>query len=392
MAYPTTLDSLAANKGDTTDAIAGTPTSGSAGDHAAHHNSLATAINAVETELGTLAKGLYAANVRERFEISSYKNQSCKFATTATLTATYSNGTAGVGATLTNASAAPTTDGITWVVGDRVLVKNQTTAFQNGIYTVTQITNPWILTRAIDADTSAKIADSKLLIDQGTANGDTEWYQSSTAPTMGTTALYFRRTQPIYSTGAPRSLWAPGSGPAVAQPIMETLPRQVAQAQWTVPVTTAQYLIGGLVCPAGRAVSNVNFVALNTAGTITIGWFALARQSDRLVMCHTANSTTVPTAGATTTRAFTAAWTPIEDTPVWLIFSWGNATTTMILPAAGGSAQSAATFNLLAPAMFATNGVTPTTTVPTDGTTTITAATAGVATSATVGFPYFWLT
>jgi hypothetical protein len=36
--------------------------------------------------------------------------------------------------------------------------------------------------------------------------------------------------------------------------------------------------------------------------------------------------------------------------------------------------------------------VTPTTTVPTDNTTVVTAATAGVATSATVGFPYFWLT
>ena len=45
-------------------------------------------------------------------------------ATTANLTATYSNGTSGVGATLTLATALSTLDGYTLVNGDRVLVKN----------------------------------------------------------------------------------------------------------------------------------------------------------------------------------------------------------------------------------------------------------------------------
>jgi hypothetical protein len=47
--------------------------------------------------------------------------------------------------------------------------------------------------------------------------------------------------------------------------------------------------------------------------------------------------------------------------------------------------------NLVGPVIFGQNAVTPTTTPPAVGAT-ITAATAGVATSATVGFPYFWLT
>lgn len=65
MAYPTTLDALAANKGDVTDAISGASTGGTAGDHAAHHNALATAVNAVETELGVLPKGTFT-NVATR--------------------------------------------------------------------------------------------------------------------------------------------------------------------------------------------------------------------------------------------------------------------------------------------------------------------------------------
>lgn len=80
-------------------------------------------------------------------------------ATVAPLTATYSNGTAGVGATLTNAGtqAQLVIDGVTPIVGDRILIKNQTTTYQNGIYVVTNVgsgSTNWILTRASDYDQS----------------------------------------------------------------------------------------------------------------------------------------------------------------------------------------------------------------------------------------------
>ena len=52
MAYPTTLDNLATNKTDSTVA---------AGDHAAHHDALATAVNAIEAELGTTPRGSFAS-------------------------------------------------------------------------------------------------------------------------------------------------------------------------------------------------------------------------------------------------------------------------------------------------------------------------------------------
>jgi hypothetical protein len=78
-------------------------------------------------------------------------------ATTAALpTCTYDNGTSGVGATLTaTANGALTIDTGTVAVGDSVLVKNQATATQNGIYSVTATGSAgavWVLTRRTDSD------------------------------------------------------------------------------------------------------------------------------------------------------------------------------------------------------------------------------------------------
>ncbi len=87
-----------------------------------------------------------------------------KVATTENLTATYAAGSAdasggnGVGATLTlNSNGALSIDGVALASGDRVLVKDQTTASQNGIYVVTNAGSAGaaaVLTRATDADNS----------------------------------------------------------------------------------------------------------------------------------------------------------------------------------------------------------------------------------------------
>lgn len=71
-------------------------------------------------------------------------------------------------------SAAQTIDGIALVAGDRVLVKNQTTQSQNGIYVVAA--GAW--TRATDADSSVELQNAVVSVDQGTVNADTSWRQS----------------------------------------------------------------------------------------------------------------------------------------------------------------------------------------------------------------------
>jgi hypothetical protein len=126
--------------------------------------------------------------------------------TTGNLTATYNQpggAGVGVGATLTNAGtqAAFAPDGPTASVSDRILIYNQTNAFENGIYEVTTVgsgSTNWVLTRTTDADTYASKSPNGL--GQGDAffvtSGDTgagETYVLNTVGTItfGVTALTF---------------------------------------------------------------------------------------------------------------------------------------------------------------------------------------------------------
>ena len=118
-------------------------------------------------------------------------------ATTANLTATYSNGVAGVGATLTNAGAqtAFAVDGYSASLNDRILFKNQSSTFQNGIYTVTNVgsgaTN-WVVTRSTDYNTPDVIELGDLIaVANGTANLGSSWLQTSTVTTIGTDPITF---------------------------------------------------------------------------------------------------------------------------------------------------------------------------------------------------------
>lgn len=126
-------------------------------------------------------------------------------ATTTNLVATYNNGTAGVGATLTaNANGALIVDGHTLLVGDRVLVKNQTNQTQNGIYDVTATgdgSNPWVLTRSADADNSpaGEMAGGDFcFVQQGTVNAGYGYINATDgAITIGTTNITYTQ----FSTG-----------------------------------------------------------------------------------------------------------------------------------------------------------------------------------------------
>lgn len=130
-------------------------------------------------------------------------HQPVRVATTGNLTATYNNGSSGVGATLTNsgAQAAISIDGISLSTNDRVLVWQQTTQAQNGIYTVTTVgsgSTNWVLTRATDADTYAPQSDTGLgggdyfYVQEGTTGAGDSYVCTNTGTiTFGTTAITF---------------------------------------------------------------------------------------------------------------------------------------------------------------------------------------------------------
>lgn len=82
-----------------------------------------------------------------------------------------------------------TVDGVTLVTGDRILIKNQTTGSENGIYIVNASGAP---TRATDADTGAEILQAAVWVQEGTTNADSGWVCTTNAPiTINSTALAF---------------------------------------------------------------------------------------------------------------------------------------------------------------------------------------------------------
>lgn len=112
-------------------------------------------------------------------------------ATTADLgIVTYNNGAAGIGATLTNGGTqgAFSVDGQAPVSNARVLVKNQTNTYQNGIYTLTtvgSVSTNWVLTRSTDYNLSTEITGTIVPVENGTLNAETSWLQTSTVTAIG---------------------------------------------------------------------------------------------------------------------------------------------------------------------------------------------------------------
>jgi len=159
-----------------------------------------------------------------------------------TITPTYANGTGGVGATLTIATSsnwtAITIDGQSLTVGDRVLIKDQASSLQNGIYTVTTVgaignTTSFVFTRATDADNSpsgeVKGGDFVFVL-SGTTNSGFGYVCSNTsAITVGTTGITF-------ATFNSSSTITPGDG------LQETTPGTLAVDSSVVRLTATQTL------------------------------------------------------------------------------------------------------------------------------------------------------
>jgi hypothetical protein len=82
-----------------------------------------------------------------------------------------------------------TLDGITLATGNRILVKNQTTQSENGIYVVNASGQP---SRAADFDTATEVDSGDFVfVYSGTANAGTGWVQTNRPATIGTDAIAF---------------------------------------------------------------------------------------------------------------------------------------------------------------------------------------------------------
>lgn len=204
----------------------------------------------------------------------SYATESaCRVATPSALTVTYANGALGVGATLTNAGAqAPLSiDGVSLAVNDRVLVWNQVSALQNGIYTVTTvgtIATNWVMTRATDYDQAAEIDYGQVvLVNQGGTYTGQAFQQVADGPfVMGTTSIVFEEFNPQRASGGIVTVIVTGTT-QVVQANTRYIAANAAQTTFSLPAT---FVPGDLVIIKGQGAGG--WVVQASAGdTIELG-------------------------------------------------------------------------------------------------------------------------
>lgn len=157
----------AANKGyvDTQDALRLALTGGTMSGAIAMGSSKITGLGTPTADADAATKA-YVDSVAQGLDVKG----SCRAGTTANITL----------------SGAQTIDGVAIIAGDRVLVKNQSSAAENGIYVAAA--GSWA--RASDADTWAELVGAFTFVEEGTVNDNSGWVCTSPAGgTLGVTAV-----------------------------------------------------------------------------------------------------------------------------------------------------------------------------------------------------------
>lgn len=157
-------------------------------------------------------------------------------------------------------------DGVTLVTGNRILIKNQATGSENGVYTVNASGAP---TRADDANLAAELVGMAVFVDEGTVNANTGWIQTTNAPiTIGTTSLLYSQFSGSGTYQAGTGLTLVGNTFALATPVSVA---NGGTGLSTTPVNGALDIGNGTGFTRAPLTAGTGVSITNGAGSITIG-------------------------------------------------------------------------------------------------------------------------
>ena len=175
--------------------------------------------------------------------------------------------TTAAGTLATSFANGQTVDGVTLATGDRILIKNQASPAENGIYTVNSSGAP---TRAVDFDAWSEIPGGFVFAEEGTANADTGWVcTSNQGGTLNTTAINFVQFSGAGTYTAGTGLTLTGTQFSITSPITTSIGgtglSSIGTASQILGVNTGATALEYKTVTAGTAIS-----VTPAAGTITI--------------------------------------------------------------------------------------------------------------------------
>lgn len=157
-------------------------------------------------------------------------------------------------------SGVQTVDGVAVVAGDRVLVKNQATASQNGIYIAAA--GAWV--RTADTDAWVELISAFVFVENGTANADTGWVCTvDQGGTLGTTGITWTQFAGAGTVTAGPGLSVSGNQVSLAAGSNGLALHNLASTGMVVRTGSGTLTARTLAAGAGISVSNGDGVAGN---------------------------------------------------------------------------------------------------------------------------------
>jgi hypothetical protein len=155
-------------------------------------------------------------------------------------------------------------DGVTLATGNRILIKNQSTPTENGIYVVAASGAP---TRSTDMDAGSEFPSAYVFVEEGTVNADTGWVCTNNAPvTLGSTNIVWAQFSGAGTYTANNGVLLTGSVFSFEPRSGYGLQTGATGAEIKLATTSGLNLSSDLAVGAGNGISVLtNTVAIDTA-------------------------------------------------------------------------------------------------------------------------------